>query len=780
MPKSKKDKPGDSTTVEWLARAIGEATKSSKFCVDGVLPVLDPGLEVDELGPITLPLKPAAVKKLIARCQAAPYGKGTRTLVDPTVRKTFELDPKNFRLGDAWNSAIDEATRTVAKELGLPEARLEARLYKLLVYEKGGFFLPHRDSEKHDRMVASLIAVLPNRFDGGRLVVRHGALKQKFAFAEAAAGKMPCYAAFYADCEHEVERVYSGVRICLAYNLVLAANVEKSAVSSAPSDSADLLALALESWVAKQSAEPLVFALEHHYTERGLSLDLLKGADRQLADVVVSAAERADCLVHLAQVTRHLSQFADDGSFGDGYSRYRRASRRHEIEIGETYEDELSGAEWADLDGAKQPWGTIGFRLSAIVSSTPIDAWKPTTEEFEGYTGNAGNTLDRWYHRSAIVVWHRDDHFEVVASCGVVGSIPLFRSMAAKLAKTPKKRLEAARNDCIRFAHAIIARWPRQLLGYWHSIEESSPLDGFPKSLLTLHDRDTVALFLTKLVNWDEMLKLDTLILSACREFGWGAFADELKQLIMSRPDHPTPREIPFRDVEGLSALCGYPTTDPDKSTLTRELCKLAVERFCEPQPAHASTRYRQEATIPEKSLPLLLQALTVSGLDEQLASVLGYVVQSPDAFSLDICQVPALKSLIPWSKTQFGSVPPRLADWLDFVRRRLETSTARKPESPRDWARPAVVDCACPFCSRIKAFLADPSNEVIRIPAPEYTRQHMIVNINRHQCDVKDTLDRTGRPYSLVLTKTTGSFDRALKRFEADRRLLNELPSTS
>ena len=99
----------------------------------------------------------------------------------------------------------------------------------------------------------------------------------------------------------------------------------------------------------------------------------------------------------------------------------------------------------------------------------PIDDWKPTSEEFEGYTGNAGNTLDRWYHRSAIVVWHRDHHFEVVASSGAADSIPLFRSMTAKLAKTPKKRLEAARRDCIRFARAIIARWPRRPIGYGHS-----------------------------------------------------------------------------------------------------------------------------------------------------------------------------------------------------------------------------------------------------------------------------------------------------------------------
>jgi len=43
---------------------------------------------------------------------------------------------------------------------------LEARLYKLLVYEKGGFFLSCRDNDEHDRMVASMIVVVPNRVEG--------------------------------------------------------------------------------------------------------------------------------------------------------------------------------------------------------------------------------------------------------------------------------------------------------------------------------------------------------------------------------------------------------------------------------------------------------------------------------------------------------------------------------------------------------------------------------------------------------------------------------------
>src|SRR5262249_6887403 len=136
--------------------------------------------------------------------------------------------------------------------------------------------------------------------------------------------------------------------------------------------------------------------------------------------------------------------------------------------------------------------------------------------------------------------------------------------------------------------------------------------------------------------------------------------------------------------------------------------------------------------------------------------------------------------SLIPWSRRQFGSVPPRLAAWLASVRRRLELSTARRPAPPTDWARPADVACDLPYCAPLQGFLADPPDRDGSIPAREGLRQHLIGIIDRHQCDVKYALERTGSPYSLVLTKTTGSFDRALKRFEADRRLLSELPTAS
>jgi hypothetical protein len=135
---------------------------------------------------------------------------------------------------------------------------------------------------------------------------------------------------------------------------------------------------------------------------------------------------------------------------------------------------------------------------------------------------------------------------------------------------------------------------------------------------------------------------------------------------------------------------------------------------------------------------------------------------------------------LIPWSRQQFGSIAPQLAAWLTSVRRRLESATAHKPEPPTDWVRAANVACNCECCTALKAFLVDPKNKVGRIPAREDLRQHLISMIGRCKCDVNYELERKGSPYSLVLTKTTGAFDRALNRYEADCRLLSELPASS
>lgn len=74
------------------------------------------------------------------------------------------MDPDRFSLTTPdWEQYLAATVQAVQRELGLEQQKLDSHLYNLLLYESGSFFLPHRDGEKLDRMVATLVvAVLSN------------------------------------------------------------------------------------------------------------------------------------------------------------------------------------------------------------------------------------------------------------------------------------------------------------------------------------------------------------------------------------------------------------------------------------------------------------------------------------------------------------------------------------------------------------------------------------------------------------------------------------------
>ena len=110
----------DSTTVEWLSKAIAEATRSATFCVAGCLPAVDPGIEVEGLGPIRLPLKQTVAKELVARCSGRTLRKGNADAGQHERAKHVRTRSEEVSPGGEWNAAIADATRSVAEQLGLP------------------------------------------------------------------------------------------------------------------------------------------------------------------------------------------------------------------------------------------------------------------------------------------------------------------------------------------------------------------------------------------------------------------------------------------------------------------------------------------------------------------------------------------------------------------------------------------------------------------------------------------------------------------------------------
>src|SRR5262249_39986368 len=81
-----------------LLDALGAIDRPGTFCTSGDLPLVMPGLEVNGLGAVRLPLGKTQARQLVNLCHQAPYGKGTETLVDTDVRRGWGLDPAHFPL----------------------------------------------------------------------------------------------------------------------------------------------------------------------------------------------------------------------------------------------------------------------------------------------------------------------------------------------------------------------------------------------------------------------------------------------------------------------------------------------------------------------------------------------------------------------------------------------------------------------------------------------------------------------------------------------------------
>ena len=256
-----------STIATELAALLGTVRRPGDFFVSGTAEILAPRLEVDGVGAVALPLLPMQAEQLVAVAERAPYGRGGDTLVDTEVRRTWQIGADRVRIGGKhWAQTLETILARVADGLGVTDP-IAAELYKLLVYDQGSFFVSHRDTEKAPGMFATLVLVLPSVSTGGELVVRHQGREVRLDLhceepSEAA------FAAFYADCVHEVLPVTTGCRLTLVYNLL---RKGKGPLPEPPSYEGEQARVAklLRGWAAgtpspdDDAPEKLIYPLEH-------------------------------------------------------------------------------------------------------------------------------------------------------------------------------------------------------------------------------------------------------------------------------------------------------------------------------------------------------------------------------------------------------------------------------------------------------------------------------------------------------------------------------------
>jgi predicted 2-oxoglutarate/Fe(II)-dependent dioxygenase YbiX len=770
---------------ERLTRTLLRGDAQSAFSIELTAKMADLSLQVEGFGQVRFPVTPAKARKLVGLGQPARFGRGEETLTDPDVRDTWEI-PKHLVRAEWDDAALTDILATVKEELGLPNAAgLTADLHSLLIYEPNQFFLVHQDSEKDDSMVGTLVVTLPSSYAGGELMVGHNEEWKAYRGSKTALSLV----AFYADCRHEVLRVTSGYRITLTYNLLLHGDASRPEGDDGTiAELADLLREHFTTPVPRYYGGPttdppnrLVYLLDHEYTPRALNWRRLKGADASRVALLRAAADRAGCesVLALADIKTTHSAFADDEGYGyrdwydeddeddDEYSDDVNDSE-HEYDVQELIDSEVTLTHWTGPEGTRLEETSLSVDGDEVCASIPTGDLAAYASEYEGYMGNWGNTLDRWYHRAAVVVWPRDQAFanraetspawalDELAAVASAGDVPGARAAAATLAP---------------FWDAAVRGWAPGEGG-----RASGLLGKALRAADAVADPDTAALLLRP-------FRIESLTDAQVESFakivgGHGQqWTAELLRTWFGgdQPDwaYGGGQERPRWVADSLPALCeGLHVTGSVGTPAAQRLVDLAWEWLGQDIGAGltSSSPSRRDEKLGGLGKPLasVLTAAAVIGAVGTRDMVIGYIREQGDAVTA--LEMSALRAAAKPSRdgargdAGFGDLAADCAA-------RLSSRLARPLRASGDWSIELPAGgCTCDLCNTLRAFLNDKRRRIFEWPLAKQRRQHVHSRIDAAELPVTHLTRRQGSPYTLVLTKTDALFAR-----EAEARTRDE-----
>ena len=437
--------------------------RAGTFATSGDLLCPLPGVSIDGVGQLAFPLQATQARQIAKVAEQAPYGKGEKTLVDTKVRRVKQISPGKFSIGGkAWDDTLDSILSKCVKGLGI-DFEVDLDLYKLLLYEKGSFFAPHRDTEKAKGMFGTMIVSFPSQHTGGELIVRHQTGDEVGVNLLAEDSSELRFAAFYADCEHEVTPITSGFRMCLVYNMIRKTSGKRKRETSSYDDrSVDYtnqirqVASVLREWKGRKDRSPkIAWLLEHDYTPENLSFAGLKLQDAGRGHVMLQAAIEAECSVHLGLV--HIEESGIAEVYGGYYGRYsgfgEDVGDGEDYELIEAYDGSQYVGDWVDSDDRRVNYGEIPLGEDELLPEGALQDEDPDEIRVSEATGNEGGSYERFYYRSALVIWPENETGTVLMQAGPQSVVPYF----AKLVNQPDKKREAAEIESL--AKTITTEW---------------------------------------------------------------------------------------------------------------------------------------------------------------------------------------------------------------------------------------------------------------------------------------------------------------------------------
>ena len=763
---------------ERLEEILKAVDRPGDYFVAGRVETAMPSMRVRPVGTIAFPILETQVRSLIDAAERAPYGRGPDTVLDPSVRDCWQIGANRVQLsGAGWQKTMRSILESVTDGLGCPRKSLRAKLYKLLVYEQGGFFSEHRDTEKVDGMVATLVVGLPIAGSGGELVIRHLDRETTVDLQANEPGEL-AYAAFYADCVHRTNPVESGHRVSLVYNLIVKAS-DRPPLPGPPNYSAhaNVISEILSKWAETgHGPNKIVWLLEHGYSQIGLSQAALKGLAEAVGQTLARAAEQSGCVLQRATLSIHETCLPVEVSYGRYGRRTDVTGRSFPIE--EVYYSSCLLEAWGepDLTGSELP--AIPLLSEEALPEGGLDDAEPDEQILFEASGNEGVSLERSYRRAAFVLWPRSKEVSVIAASSVDAAIKYVERMLAG-GDGPVTGPDLVAQ--------LIDSWPRQQREFSWSPEPIPDQSdrSLPKMLGVLSrvaDETQATRFLCEVVAKQYDPKTDKALTRFLRTAEPATLAQFFPAFMQAN--------VPLRPRDALALLARLRATKPSRVTSDWEgmlggAMQAAIEALPEafaptlPEGEPEWRRPKPQALDAESVRDLFAVCLGLE-LHSEAERAAGVVSRYPK--QVDPCRtIPdALKSLSQ-ANPEFARSRAFNSLWHYSSRCLLERS-ATPPEAPKDQRIEAPFRCDNEHCEELKAFCLDREATTKRFKAAQYVRSHIEMIIRQANLDIEFRTESYSRPYTLVCEKVPKSYHRRVEVHAGDldqmRTLSHAAPS--
>ncbi len=416
-----------------------------------------------------------------------------------------------------------------------------------------------------------------------------------------------------------------------------------------------------------------------------------------------------------------------------------------------------------------------GQRVSSHVGSDELCFTKPSVDldpfqsEHEGYMGNWGNTVDRWYHRAAVVLWPRSRTFAIRAKTSAPWAIGEIAKVLARKniaeARTMADQIAPFWSSIVRSEDA--ARIVGRVLQVSRELDDRALAGSLLRPFRVEHLTPKTALALVAVVDhyglpWFE---------KACAAFITSAESDDGYDRIAPDQRLAWLRGLPSFVVAVCAA--GGGETELARLLLARQWGWMlgqyrGVAHF------RPSQVLRELARLDAATLGVLAGSIT-AGATPLHSEILTFLTSGT-------CPPRALVQLLKTAQQAYdGRELGRLGLSVvhDHAAKAIEQELRARVRSADDWSIRPPAGCSCALCKELARFLEGRADTRLEWPLATEKRAHVHRRIDDAELPVTHTTLRSGRPYTLVLTKTRALFEREAKERAAQQESLSWLTRT-